>query len=154
MRNHGITLSARHERWTYIALGLLYATGIAWMALHYGVNGSEPAEDAWHAAETWALRAHGAAAMAALVALGSVLAVHVPRAWHFSRNLPSGTAMLGIAIVLALTGWLLYYASSDALRAWSDYVHMAIGAVAPLIVVWHLRFRRVSASKAPAATRV
>jgi hypothetical protein len=142
MRNRGVTLSARHERWMHAALVLLYATGIAWIVLHYAVNGGEPADDAWHEAETWALRAHGAAAMAALVALGSVLAVHVPRAWHLSRNVASGTAMLAIALVLALTGWLLYYAAGDATRAWSDYVHMAIGAAAPLVVLWHLRFRR------------
>jgi hypothetical protein len=52
--------------------------------------------------------------------------------------------MLGIALVLALTGWLLYYASSDAMRAWSDYVHIAIGAAAPLVLYWHLRFRRTT----------
>lgn len=128
----------------HLVLGFLYATGIAWMALHYGVNGGAGLEDGWRVAETWLLRLHGAAAMAALVALGSVLAVHVPRAWKLSRNLPSGTTMLATALALAVTGWLLYYASGELARAWSDYAHMAIGAVAPLVVLWHLRFRRAT----------
>lgn len=144
MRNHGITLSRRHERWIHAVLGLLYATGIAWMLLHYGMDAAPAPGDAWHVAENWALRAHGAAAMATLVALGSVLAMHVPRAWKFARNVASGSAMLGTALVLALTGWLLYYASGDAMRAWSDYLHMAIGAAAPLVIFWHLRFRRAA----------
>lgn len=128
----------------YIALGFLYGTGIAWMALHYGVNGDEALDGGWRVAETWALRAHGAAAMAVLVALGSVLAVHVPRAWHLSRNVLSGTVMLAAALVLAATGWLLYYASAEALRAWSDDIHMAIGAAAPLALLWHLRYRALT----------
>lgn len=143
MRNHGITLSPRHERWIYVALGLLYATGILWMALHYGAHAGD-ADSAWHLAQSWALRVHGAAAMAALMAFGSVLSVHVPRAWKFARNQPSGTAMLACALVLALTGWLLYYASGDSTRAWSDYLHMALGALAPLALLWHLRFRRAT----------
>jgi hypothetical protein len=144
MRNRGITLSRRHERWMYVALGSLYATGMAWMALHYLVNGNEALENGWRIGETWALRAHGAAAMAALLALGSVLAVHVPRAWHLSRNLLSGTAMLATALVLAFTGWLLYYASGESMRAWSDYLHMAIGAAAPIALLWHLRYRALT----------
>ena len=37
---------------------------------------------------------------------------------------------------------LLYYASGETLRAWSSWVHIAIGAAAPLGLVWHLAYRR------------
>ena len=52
-----------------------------------------------------------AAAMAILIAFGSVLAVHVPTGWSLRRNLASGVGMLTSMALLTITGWLLYYAS-------------------------------------------
>lgn len=141
MRGRGITLSLRHERWTYAILALAYLTGIAWIGFHYGPADNGP-EGPWHPAETWALRLHGAAAMACLAAVGALLAQHVPVAWRLRRNLASGIAVLGGAAALALTGWLLYYAAGETLRTWSSLLHMAIGGATPLGLLWHLAYRR------------
>ena len=131
-------LSARHERSIYVVLILAYVSGIAWMGLHYGVNRGVGLEDKWRIAENWLLKSHGAAAMAALIAFGSMLPIHVPSAWNLKRNLASGLGMFTTLIVLAATGWLLYYASGETARAWSGYVHMAAGFFGPLILLWHL----------------
>lgn len=141
MRGRGVKLSIRHERWTYWILALLFLTGVAWIALHYGPADNGP-DGAWRPAQAWALRLHGAAAMAALVALGSLLAQHVPSAWRLRRNLASGIAMLACVAVLAVTGWLLYYASGEETRAWSSYLHMALGLAGPLGLLWHLAYQR------------
>jgi len=133
-------LSARHERWTHAIFAAVYFTGIAWLALRYGLAGGE-LESGWSVARAWLLRAHGAAAMLALVALGSLLAIHVPSGWRLRTNARSGVGMLAVMAVLALTGWLLYYASGEALRAWSSWLHIAIGAAAPLALLWHLAHR-------------
>jgi hypothetical protein len=79
--------------------------------------------------------------MAALIAFGSMLAVHVPSAWKLKRNLASGIAMLTALVLLAVTGWLLYYVSGETARTWSSYVHMAAGFCGPLLLLWHLRYR-------------
>jgi hypothetical protein len=134
-------LSARHERWTYAILAALYFTGVAWLVLRYGVR-DDGLESAWSVARAWLLRAHGAAAMLTLVAIGSLLAIHVPSGWRMRTNLRSGIGMLAVMAVLALTGWLLYYAAGESLRAWSSWVHIAIGAAAPLALLWHLAYRR------------
>jgi hypothetical protein len=134
-------LSARHERWTHAILAAVYFTGIAWIALRYGVAGDD-LENGWSIARAWMLRAHGAAAMLTLVAIGSLLAIHVPSGWRLRSNQRSGTGMLAVMTGLAVTGWLLYYAAGEALRAWSSYVHIAIGAAAPLALLWHLAYRR------------
>ena len=135
------SLSARHERWLDAALLLAYATGLAWMILHYGFNRDGELEDSWRIAETWMLHTHGAAAMAALVAFGSLLPLHIPSAWKLRRNLASGLSMLGAMALLVATGWLLYYASGESLRAASSYIHMGIGTLAPLALLWHLAYR-------------
>jgi hypothetical protein len=140
VRGRGVKLSMRHERWTYWILALVFLSGAAWIALHYGPADNGP-DGAWRPAEVWALHLHGAAAMAALVAVGSLLAQHVPSAWRLQRNLVSGVAVLACAAALAVTGWLLYYASGEEVRAWSSYLHMAIGAAGPLGLLWHLAYR-------------
>ena len=142
MRSRSVALSARHERWMHVVLTFVYVTGIAWMSLHYGINRGAGLEDGWLIAEKWALHAHGAAAMVALVGFGSTLAVHVPSAWRLERNLVSGVAMLTTAVLLTVTGWLLYYASGESARAWSSYVHMAVGSATPLVLLWHLVYRK------------
>lgn len=134
-------LTARHEGWTYAVLAAVYFTGVAWLVLRYGVR-DDGLESGWSIARVWALRAHGAAAMATLVAVGTLLAVHVPGGWRLRSNLRSGIGMLAVMALLVLTGWLLYYASGETLRAWSSWVHIAIGAAAPLGLVWHLAYRR------------
>lgn len=142
MRGRRVTLSARHERWMHVVLTSVYVTGIAWMSLHYGVNRGSALEDGWHIVETWMLRAHGAAAMTALIAFGSVLAIHIPSAWKLERNLFSGISMLTAVALLAVTGWLLYYAPGDSARAWASYSHMAVGFAGPLVLLWHLAYRK------------
>lgn len=142
MRGRRVTLSARHERWMHVVLTSVYVTGIAWMILHYGVNRGSALEDKWHIAETWMLRAHGATAMAALIAFGSVLAIHIPSAWKLERNLISGISMLAAVVLLAVTGWLLYYAPGESARAWSSYAHMAVGFAGPPLLLWHLAYRK------------
>jgi hypothetical protein len=126
----------------YVVLMLVYVTGVAWIVLHYAVNVARGPDDAWRSVETWTLRVHGAAAMAALVAAGSVLAVHVPTAWTLRQNRASGLGMLALLVLLAVTGWLLYYAAGESIRAWSGYIHMVAGAAGPLALQWHLVYRR------------
>ena len=134
-------LSARHQQWIHAVLAAVYFTGVAWLLLRYGVR-DDGLESAWSVARAWVLSAHGAAAMLMLVTIGSLLAIHVPSGWRLGTNVRSGAGMLGVMAVLVITGWLLYYASSETLRAWSGWVHIAIGAAAPLALVWHLACRR------------
>jgi hypothetical protein len=132
----------QHERWIHAIFAFAYSTGIGWMVVRYGVTGGDGLENAWRVAAAWMLRAHGAGAMLTLVAFGSVLALHVPSAWKRRRNLVSGLCMLTMVAALAITGWLLYYASDETIRAWGSYAHMGIGAAGPLILAWHLVYRR------------
>ena len=152
MRVPSPVLSARHERCIHVALATVFATGIAWLILHYGVNRSAGLEDGWRIAESWSLKLHGAAAMAMLVALGSLIAAHVPEAWARKLNRRSGIAMLSAVGLLVATGWLLYYTSGELTRAWASAAHIAAGLAGPLILLWHLAHRRAS-GRTPGAFR-
>ena len=101
----------------YAAVAVLLATGIAWEFVQAG------------AARTWLMRAHGAAAMTALFAFGGLLARHLPPAWAAGAKRSSGIAAMTAALWLAVTGYLLYYSGSDAVRDLASQTHLWVGLI-------------------------
>lgn len=119
----------------YATGALLFASGMAWLGLHY-----EAPERTAAAALT--LEVHGGAAMAVLFVAGGVLALHAPSAWRERKNRASGALLAAALALLTASAFLLYYAGGDALREQASLVHWAIGAAAPLLVWLHLALGR------------
>lgn len=139
VRPLAIRLGDRHRRWLTGVFGLLWLTGASWLLFHYflvteGEWGPRP-----HPLEIWWLRLHGLAAFAALVAAGSVLPVHVRRAWELRKNRASGLAMNAAVAWLALTGYALYYFADPEGRPWLPGLHWVVGCGAPALIVLHVR---------------
>jgi hypothetical protein len=40
--------------------------------------------------------------------------------------------------VLTITGYGLYYAGGEGLRAWTSWIHLAIGMVLPILLLIHI----------------
>jgi hypothetical protein len=147
-----IKLSRRRRLWVYaITLGL-WASGAAWLVLHYFLRAKGEFGPEINPAEPWALKAHGAFAFATLWLLGLLWGVHVLNGWHADRRRWSGGILLGVMLVLGLTGYLLYYAGDDALRSVISLAHWIIGLGAPAIFLLHRFVReRLAARKAQVA---
>lgn len=129
-RTHGhYALAPRHQRIVVATSLFLALTGALWLIGHYFLAHADEFGASRHPIEGWALSLHGAAAMAFLVVLGSVLPVHARRAWHAGLNHASGLTVLGLALCLVLTGYGLYYAGSDSLRPWLSVGHWLIGLI-------------------------
>ena len=80
------------------------------------------------------MQIHGAAAMAALVVVGGLLVAHVGRGWAERRNRWSGAMLLGGCLWLTVTGYVLYYSGSDALRQLAASGHFWAGvALVPVL---------------------
>jgi len=125
----------------YAATGVVLASGLAWLALHYG-----RADDALPSAlEPWTMRLHGLAAFAILFVLGAMAATHVPRGWRLSqrvrraRQRSSGLGLCLLAGACVLTGYLLYYFAPDTVRPALGWVHSGVGVAAALLVAFHRR---------------
>lgn len=123
-----------------VALGI-WGSGVAWLILRYWLRKPGefgPETNPW---EPWALRVHGAFGFATLWSLGLLWGVHVVNGWGAKRRRWSGAGLLGLLLVLTLTGYLLYYASGDELRAVLSPLHWVIGLGAPALFLFH-RFAR------------
>jgi hypothetical protein len=100
--------------------------------------------------ELWWLRAHGAFAFASLWLLGFLSVAHVGARWEWRRQRRSGLILLGVYIWLVLSGYLLYYAGSDQLRAAVSLGHWTVGLAALFFLLLHRRIRRrLRAPRAP-----
>lgn len=138
MQLNGVRLGSVHRAWLFGVLAIAFLTGTAWWVLHrwFPVNGEfGPAP---HPAEPWLIRLHGAAAMLALILLGSLLAQHVRRAWLAARNRRSGGLLLALNGLLVLSGYALYYAGGETLRAFASDAHLALGLALPGLLLLHI----------------
>ena len=87
-----IRLRPFHRRLLYVVLALLLFSGAAWA--YWNDLVSTPG-DFEMSAKAWAMKVHGAAAMAILVLVGMLLTGHVRFAWRARRNRGNGSLFLG-----------------------------------------------------------
>jgi len=125
-------LARAHRLALYAIGGLLLLTGAAWAVLHYFAD-----ERTAVPVTALLMKIHGGAAMIVLVLIGALIPQHVAGGWRLARNRASGLALTTLAGLLAVTGYLLYYAGSDAVHGSASLLHLAIGAGLPAALIAH-----------------
>lgn len=138
MRRNTFQLSRRHKLALYAGTGLVFITGAAWAGLHWFAAVEGEFGPDFHPAEPWLLKAHGAAAMAVLVLLGTLLPIHVKRGWQARHNRLSGGSLLAFFGLLTLSGYGLYYLGEENARAVTSLAHIWIGLALPAVLAWHI----------------
>ena len=84
-RQDAIRLGPWRQGAVYGATALLVLSGIVWIVLHYFMVTQGEFGETHHPLENWMLKIHGAAAMAGLIIYGSLLPIHMHRAWAIRR---------------------------------------------------------------------
>ena len=130
-----IRLKAFQQRLLYGVLALLFFSGAAWA---YWNDLVPSPGDFEMSAKALAMKVHGAAAMAILVLVGMLLTGHVRSAWRARRNRGNGSVFLSALGILAVTGYGLYYAGGENLRAWTSWIHLGVGLALPLLLFLHI----------------
>jgi MFS family permease len=146
-----IRLKRLQRCFLYAVLALVFLSGAAWAYWNYLVGSSGDSE---MSAKAWAMKVHGAAAMAVLVLIGMLLNEHVRLAWRAGRNRANGSVFLSAFSVLAITGYGLYYAGGERLRAWTSWIHLAIGLVLPILLLIHILFGRKTRPTVQSSTKL
>ncbi len=146
-RTDSIRLKSPQRYLLYAVLGVLFVSGAVWAYWNYLVLSPG---DFTRSSKAWAMKIHGAAAMAILVLIGMLLAGHVKFAWRARRNRANGSVFLSAFAVLTITGYGLYYAGGEKLRAWTSWIHLGIGLALPIFLLIHIflgrRTRRLGQS--------
>jgi hypothetical protein len=110
--------------WQKMAIHCTAATvglsGLLWFILHDLID--DPGE-----LTHLLLTLHGVSAYAMLVAVGSLLPVHVRMGWLRRRNRLTGLAVITTVTVLGITALMLYYGSEEV-QTPAKWVHLAFGA--------------------------
>jgi magnesium-transporting ATPase (P-type) len=119
----------------YAVLALLFLSGVAWTYWTYLAPSPDDFETT---AKAWAMKIHGAAAMAILVLIGMLLSGHVRFAWRARRNRANGSVFLSVFAVLTVTGYGLYYAGGEMLRQWTSWIHLVVGLALPILLLIHI----------------
>jgi hypothetical protein len=50
----------------------------------------------------------------------------------------TGRRSFGSFGILTITGYGLYYAGGESLRAWTSWIHLAVGLGMPLLLILHI----------------
>jgi len=129
-----------------VALGL-WLTGVVWLLSHevfvpQGEFGPSP-----RSADAWILMLHAAFGFAALWLLGLLWGTHVTAGWAQGRRRGTGGAVFGLASLLVLTAYGLYYCGDETIRPWIATVHWGFGLAAPGAFLLHQSVGRLRAAR-------
>jgi hypothetical protein len=132
MQRSTFRLSGPLQAVVYVSFGVLLLTGAGWMCAQQHLE-----EEFWEKIPRLLLKIHGGAAMAALLVLGAV-SLHVKRGWRAGKNVLSGASIVGVNLFLIVSGYGLYYAADEELRAWLSRWHGWIGLALGLLLPVHV----------------
>jgi hypothetical protein len=131
-----VRLEPFHRRLFYLVFALLWISGALWLVVEW-LKDPElgPARTPL---QTFSMKIHGAAMLVYLAMLGTLL-THVRRGTALRANRFSGFSKIALNGILALTGWMLYYLTDDALREWSSMIHWTVGLSSLFLLIAHVQ---------------
>ena len=91
--------------------------------------------------------------MLTLVLFGTMMPVHIRKAWHAGKNRWTGAVMLAVLAALILTAYGLYYVAGEESRPWISVIHWAIGLGMVPAMILHVVVGRLKNARRPRAVR-
>jgi hypothetical protein len=98
-------------------------SGLLWFVVHDVISAEQ---DELAEIAHMLLMLHGVSSYALLVAVGSLLPVHVRSGWQRGRNLTTGLMVTGAIAILGVTALVLYYGGEE-MHAPAKWLHLIIG---------------------------
>ncbi|HZI32277.1 MAG TPA: hypothetical protein VFF11_08035 [Candidatus Binatia bacterium] len=137
MKRRWLQLRRGHRRLLYAVSLTLFLSGIGWAWIQH-LDREGRASDTLLQIKTKLIAVHGFSAMFFVLLLGTLLVSHVRRAWHGKKNRRNGAFFLVAVSLLTLSGYALYYLSSESFRDADSQFHLWLGVGAPVLLLWHI----------------
>jgi hypothetical protein len=118
----------------FATVALVGISGLLWFVLH------DVVADEWADTARLLLTLHGVSAYALLVALGSLLPLHIRSGWLRRRNTVTGVTVTATMAVLSATALVLYYGGEE-MQAAAKWIHLAFGFACFVLFPAHAFFR-------------
>ena len=147
MKPKGLGISRFVKTQLFITLGVLYATGIIWLILHYLLVTESEYVAIQSPLEPLVMVIHGSMVPFFLMVVGALFPLHIERAWKSKKNIITGIIVLTVIAVLIGSGCLLYYCGNETLRKFSSLSHSIIGALVVPVFIAHIYFGKKSLIK-------
>lgn len=135
-----VRLSSLHLRILLVSWGAAFLTGLYWIGSRLVTQRPLFEYVASTYSELLSMKLHGGVVYLTLLCTGSMV-WHIQQGWKTGKNRISGAFLCIFVLLLALTGWGLYYIASDTLRAWTSFAHIAVGWILVIILLIHARIR-------------
>ena len=135
-----IRLSKVHELIIYLIAVIVITSGFLWLYFDFFIRVETEFSLLVHPLQNTFLILHGTSSIFFLIALGSVLPIHVLKAWKTKNNRLSGGFFLLLFTILILTGIGLYYSGVEENRQFLSILHWVIGILFPVFFVIHIYF--------------
>ena len=137
------------RRLLWITTALLTLSGLGYAAMRYLLQADDPFSAYNHPLQPWALDLHVLAAPALVLAIGWFWGSHVlPMLRRRAGSRPSGLALIGIALVMTASGYLLQVSAAAALRTAAAWLHGISGVAFFLLLAGHSLFSRQAGPRA------
>ena len=137
---HLIRLSKIHEYIIYLISVIVTISGFVWLYFDFFVRVETEYSLQVHPMQNIFLIMHGTSSLIFLILLGSVLPIHVHKAWKIKNNRLSGGFFLLLFTILILTGIGLFYSAFEDNRRILSVLHWVIGILFPIFFVIHIYF--------------
>ena len=135
-----IRLSKIHEYIIYLISVIVTISGFVWLYFDFFVRVETEYSLQVHPMQNIFLIMHGTSSLIFLILLGSVLPIHVYKAWKIKNNRLSGGFFLLLFTILILTGIGLFYSAVEDNRRILSVLHWVIGILFPIFFVIHIYF--------------
>jgi hypothetical protein len=126
----------------YLVFGGLWLSGCGWLVLHQFFATPTDFGEARHPWEPPLLLIHGVLSLFTTYLFGWIMARHAADAWVMHKRRISGSLLTTLLVILAVSGFALFFLSDDAWQTRSAQVHEVIGLVVTLFAVEHWRVLR------------
>ena len=127
-----IRLSKIHEYIIYLISFIVTISGFVWLYFDFFVRVETEYSLQVHPMQNIFLIMHGTSSLIFLILLGSVLPIHVYKAWKIKNNRLSGGFFLLLFTILILTGIGLFYSAVEDNRHILSVLHWVIGIFFPI----------------------